>query len=75
MKPHQGDLLFVMISDPDRLLYEEFGVRIALSIREPPLRTIKSGVFGTIAHFTNLRESSSLRRPGLRNGIDYYDHA
>jgi hypothetical protein len=26
MKPHQGDLLFAAISDPNRLLYEEFGV-------------------------------------------------
>ena len=44
-----------------------------LSIREPPLRTIKSDVFGTMAHFSNPRESSSLHRPGLHNGIDYYD--
>jgi hypothetical protein len=30
-------------------------------------------MFGTMAHFSNLRESSSLHRPGLHNGIDYYD--
>jgi hypothetical protein len=30
-------------------------------------------MFGTMAHFSNPRESSSLHRPGLRNGIDYYD--
>src|SRR5207253_8279234 len=44
-------------------------------IREAPLRTIKSDMFGTMARFSNCRESSSLRRPGLRNGIDYYGHA
>jgi pimeloyl-ACP methyl ester carboxylesterase len=26
-----------------------------------------------MAHFSNLRESSSLHRAGLRNGIDHYD--
>ena len=30
-----------------------------LSIREAPLRTIKSDMFGTMARFLNLRESSS----------------
>jgi hypothetical protein len=40
-----------------------------------PLRTIKSDMFGTMAYFSSLRESSSLYRPGLRNGTDYYDHA
>jgi len=31
-----------------------------LSIREPPQRTFKSDMFGTMAHFSNLWESSSL---------------
>ena len=56
-----GEAEFLPFSDP------------RLSIREPPLRTIKSDMFGTMAHFSNLRESSSLHRPGLHNGIDYCD--
>ena len=32
-----------------------------LPTREPPFRTIESDMFGTMAHFSNLRESSSVK--------------
>src|SRR5207245_715802 len=34
-----------------------------LSIRAPPFRTIESDMFGTMAHFSNLWESSSVKQP------------
>jgi hypothetical protein len=36
---------------------------------------VAGGGLGTMARFSSLWESSSLRRPVLRNGINYYDHA
>src|SRR6266478_5284544 len=37
-----------------------------LSIREPPLRTMDSDMFVTMAHFSGLWESSSVRQPGRK---------